>query len=70
MIEMMVLDGCFIVELLTKFRDSERREDNDPIFLMGWMLTMLRRDLMLFENQLSFFIICKLYDINRGSKPT
>ncbi|KAK1591901.1 hypothetical protein Q3G72_015633 [Acer saccharum] len=31
-VEMMLLDGCFIVELIHKFKMAELREDDDPIF--------------------------------------
>ncbi|CAL5347710.1 unnamed protein product [Camellia sinensis] len=62
MIEMMILDGCFIIELLRKFETPYLRA-NDPIFDMDWIVNSLQRDLMLFENQLPFSILCKLFDI-------
>ena len=69
-IQMLVLDGCFIVQLVRKFdrvKSNLNRvnswEMNDPIFQMEWMINSLQRDLMLFENQLPFFILCKLYDL-------
>ncbi|KAJ0967782.1 hypothetical protein J5N97_024699 [Dioscorea zingiberensis] len=61
-IKMIVLDGCFILRLLIKFRvRSERGED--PIFLVGNLLPLLRGDLLLLENQLPFFILEKLYEL-------
>ncbi|KAM7465779.1 hypothetical protein LguiB_013341 [Lonicera macranthoides] len=62
-VEMMLLDGCFIVELLRKFERIYLREKNDPIFRMDWICNSLQRDLLLFENQLPFFILCKLFDM-------
>ncbi|KAM7461764.1 hypothetical protein LguiA_029885 [Lonicera macranthoides] len=62
-VEMMLLDGCFIVELLRKFQREYLREKNDPIFGMDWICNSLQRDLLLFENQLSFFVLCKLFDM-------
>ncbi|KAL7177195.1 hypothetical protein ACSBR2_030516 [Camellia fascicularis] len=62
MIEMMVLDGCFIIELMRKFEMAFLRDKNDSIFQMDWIVSSLQRDLMLFENQLPFFILCKLFD--------
>ncbi|XP_057776324.1 uncharacterized protein LOC130995189 [Salvia miltiorrhiza] len=59
-IQMLVLDGCFIVELLLK---CYLREENDPIFQMDWMIISVQRDLMLFENQLPFFVLCELFDM-------
>ncbi|KAM7465778.1 hypothetical protein LguiB_013340 [Lonicera macranthoides] len=62
-VEMMLLDGCFIVELLRKFQMVYLREKNDPIFRMDWICNSLQRDLLLFENQLPFFVLCKLFDM-------
>ncbi|KAI8004607.1 UPF0481 protein [Camellia lanceoleosa] len=62
MIEMMILDGCFIIKLLHKFETPCLRA-NDPIFDMDWIVNSLQRDLLLFENQLPFSILCKLFDI-------
>lgn len=52
MIEMVVLDGCFIIELIMKFSKSNKRDKDDPIFKMGWMIMTLQHGLMLLENQL------------------
>ncbi|XP_047977954.1 UPF0481 protein At3g47200-like isoform X2 [Salvia hispanica] len=62
-IQMLVLDGCFIVQLVRKFKGKMLTERNDPIFQMNWMINSLQRDLMLFENQLPFFVLCELYDL-------
>lgn len=65
-IEMMVLDGCFIIELLHKFKmlkDSLDKIKNDPLFRMEWTLDFLQLDLILFENQIPFFILTKLYEM-------
>ncbi|PSS35672.1 UPF0481 protein [Actinidia chinensis var. chinensis] len=63
MVEMMLLDGCFIIELMRKFEMAYLREKNDPIYKMDWTVNSLQRDLMLFENQMPFFILRKLFDI-------
>ncbi|XP_057776333.1 UPF0481 protein At3g47200-like isoform X2 [Salvia miltiorrhiza] len=62
-IQMLVLDGCFIVELLLKRDMVSLREKNDPIIQMDWMIISVQRDLMLFENQLPFFVLCELFDL-------
>ncbi|KAL1543045.1 UPF0481 protein [Salvia divinorum] len=62
-IQMLVLDGCFIVQLVRKFDRVNSSETNDPIIQMDWMINSLQRDLMLFENQLPFFVLCELYDL-------
>lgn len=53
-VEMLLLDGCFIIEL---FRNKA------PIFQMDWMRSSLRRDLLLFENQLPFFVLTMLFQM-------
>lgn len=63
LVEMMILDGFFIIELFRKFEMLYLREKNDPIFRMDWMVNSLQRDLMLFENQLPFFVLCELFDM-------
>ncbi|KAM7461032.1 hypothetical protein LguiA_029153 [Lonicera macranthoides] len=65
-VEMMILDGCFIIELVQKFGDRHLREDNDHIFEMDWIVNTLQRDLLLFENQLPFFVLCRLFDLIEG----
>ncbi|KAG8369627.1 hypothetical protein BUALT_Bualt14G0033300 [Buddleja alternifolia] len=62
-IEMLVLDGCFIIDLVRKCNMEHLREKNDPIFHMDWIMNSLQRDLMLFENQIPFFVVCKLFDM-------
>ncbi|XP_027116852.1 UPF0481 protein At3g47200-like isoform X2 [Coffea arabica] len=61
-VEMMLLDGCFIIQLLLKFKEKDLIDKTDPAFRLDWILNSLQRDLMLFENQLPFFILCKLYE--------
>ncbi|XP_040998168.1 uncharacterized protein LOC121244183 [Juglans microcarpa x Juglans regia] len=62
-VEMMVLDGCFIIELFHKHEIYKETGDfqDDPIFKMKWVLPRIARDLLLFENQLPFFVLEKLF---------
>jgi hypothetical protein len=62
-VEMMLLDGCFIIELFRKQARKELRDDHDPIFQLGWMLPMLWCDLVLFENQLPSFVLYELIEM-------
>ncbi|KAL8552538.1 hypothetical protein ACS0TY_001285 [Phlomoides rotata] len=58
---MLVLDGCFIIELI----GEGRKNQNDRTF------HGLERDLVLLENQISFFVLCELFDhIERPDKHT
>ncbi|KAF5464937.1 hypothetical protein F2P56_014974 [Juglans regia] len=63
-VEMMLLDGCFIIELLCKSCGKVRKEGRDPIFDMDWMFDSIVRDLLLFENQLPFFVLTKLFEMS------
>ncbi|KAM7257200.1 hypothetical protein ACFE04_012941 [Oxalis oulophora] len=64
-VEMMLLDGCFIVELLRKNSNVGLIEENDIIFKGTWMTYSLKRDMLLLENQLPFFVLLKVYDLTR-----
>ncbi|KAH6783104.1 hypothetical protein C2S52_008063 [Perilla frutescens var. hirtella] len=65
-VEMLVLDGCFIIELVRKYCDPDLRQTNDPIFSMDWIIVSLQRDLMLFENQIPFFVLRELDVLTGG----
>ncbi|KAH9650194.1 transmembrane protein [Citrus sinensis] len=67
-LEMMLLDGCFIVEVIRKNLRKELREDNDPIFKLGWMLPCIARDMFLVENQLPFFVLWELFSMTEVTK--
>ncbi|XP_022882461.1 UPF0481 protein At3g47200-like [Olea europaea var. sylvestris] len=62
-VQMLILDGCFIIEFLHKFQQIECRDEDDPIFQYGYMQSHLLHDLMVFENQIPFFIIDRLFNI-------
>ncbi|EEF33806.1 conserved hypothetical protein [Ricinus communis] len=64
-VEMMVLDGCFIIELFRKVADVVQVEADDPIFTMQWIITFFYRDLLRLENQIPFFILERLFDLSR-----
>ncbi|KAI8009919.1 UPF0481 protein [Camellia lanceoleosa] len=63
-VEMMLLDSFFIIEL---FRKNTRRltVENDLIFQSHNIRTALRRDLILLENQLPFFILVRLFNMTK-----
>ncbi|XP_021288603.1 UPF0481 protein At3g47200-like [Herrania umbratica] len=56
--EMMLHDGCFIVELL-----SGKVPGDDPIFKLKWVVNALFHDFLLLENQLPFFVLVGLYQV-------
>ncbi|CAL4956166.1 unnamed protein product [Urochloa decumbens] len=61
-VQMLLLDGCFILEFFFKWHTKEA----DPLCDVGWSLTLVRSDLLLLENQIPFFVIEKLYDVVTG----
>ncbi|CAL5421940.1 unnamed protein product [Camellia sinensis] len=66
--EMLVIDGCFILELL--YKTHEKSDPHDPIF--GSTLTFLtvQHDLLLLENQLPFSALGKLFLLTKNLMPT
>ncbi|KAK3443819.1 UPF0481 protein At3g47200 [Eucalyptus grandis] len=82
LIRMMVLDGCFVIELFWKVarmvlpdpRDPlltiasiVPADPHDPLFTMAWVLPALMRDLLRLENQIPYFVLQKLFDLSVGS---
>ncbi|WCJ41608.1 hypothetical protein M5689_022465 [Euphorbia peplus] len=63
LIDMMILDGCFIIHLLSVLGQITVHEADDPIFNFLWMLSSLTRDLLLLENQIPFFVLKTLYSL-------
>jgi hypothetical protein len=61
--EMIVRDGCFIIELFRTFGSQTPPEE--PLTTMEWILPYVYRDFLLLENQLPFFVLEKLFDISR-----
>ncbi|CAN6586917.1 unnamed protein product [Malus baccata var. baccata] len=59
-VQMMVLDGCFIIEL---FRQRSTDEE-DSILKRPFFIQILTRDLLKLQNQLPFFVLEKLFEIS------
>ncbi|XVE76017.1 hypothetical protein DITRI_Ditri12bG0139000 [Diplodiscus trichospermus] len=64
-LEMMVLDGCFIIELFRKVGNLTPLEPDDPIISMLWILPFIYRDFLRLENQIPFFILQCLFDLSK-----
>ncbi|XP_030456470.2 UPF0481 protein At3g47200-like [Syzygium oleosum] len=71
-VEMMVLDGCFIVELMRLHHESNQDEEGqfveEPIFATRWMLPNITRDLLMLENQLPMFVLQEIYNLTTFDK--
>ncbi|EOY32185.1 Uncharacterized protein TCM_039778 [Theobroma cacao] len=64
-IEMMVLDGCFIIELFRKVGKLVSCQPDDPLFSMAWILAFFYRDLLRLENQIPYFVLECLFDLTQ-----
>jgi hypothetical protein len=64
-VEMMVLDGVFIIELFRKVGEIVGFEADDPIVTMAWIIPFFYRDLLRLENQIPFFVLECLFEITR-----
>lgn len=64
-VEMMLVDGCFIIELLRKFRTENLRETNDPLWEVSYINNAVCRDLLLAENQLPLFVLRELFHLTQ-----
>ncbi|XP_021835110.2 UPF0481 protein At3g47200-like [Spinacia oleracea] len=61
-VEMMLLDSCFIIEFFLNWY-WETLDEDDRIFGKPSLEHVIRRDLLLVENQLPFFVLENLYDL-------
>ncbi|XP_008242396.1 PREDICTED: UPF0481 protein At3g47200-like [Prunus mume] len=69
-VEMMVVDGCFIIEVFRKYAKEVPRNEDDPLFYTAWMMLALRKDLFLLENQLPWKVVdCLFHHTKEKDKP-
>ncbi|XP_059638463.1 UPF0481 protein At3g47200-like [Cornus florida] len=69
-VEMLLLDGSFIIEILWRYNFSMLNEPSDYLN-RPHMIIAVRTDLILLENQLPFFVLENLFNLihNSDSKP-
>ncbi|KAL3525663.1 hypothetical protein ACH5RR_014035 [Cinchona calisaya] len=68
-VEMMVLDGCFILELFRGAAEGFKQlgySRNDPIFAMRGSMHSIQRDMIMLENQIPLFLLDRLFGIQMG----
>ncbi|KAF9684574.1 hypothetical protein SADUNF_Sadunf04G0132200 [Salix dunnii] len=64
-VEMMLLDSCFVLELLRNLNHSEGMiDEDDPIFTRPWLIPILIRDLLKCENQLPYFLLLLVFNLS------
>ncbi|XP_050365206.1 UPF0481 protein At3g47200-like [Argentina anserina] len=68
-VEMLILDGCFLIQLFRKFHYN-RHTPNNPVFNMDYMIEYLYHDLLLLENQLPWFVLDRLYTLTLDFYPS
>ncbi|KAF9670861.1 hypothetical protein SADUNF_Sadunf13G0113000 [Salix dunnii] len=61
--EILLVDGCFMLELFIRYSKADLRVQDDPLFYSSWMILTLQRDLSLLENQIPFFVLERLYSL-------
>lgn len=59
--EILLVDGCFMLELFIRYWNADLRVQDDPLFYSSWIILALQRDLALLENQIPFFVLERLY---------
>ncbi|KAL6192148.1 hypothetical protein ACLB2K_038535 [Fragaria x ananassa] len=62
--EMMIVDGCFLLQLFRKFNNPNLRAFDDCMF------HFLSHDILLLENQLPWFVIHSLYNLTHELYPS
>ncbi|CAH9127533.1 unnamed protein product [Cuscuta epithymum] len=63
----LVVDGCFIVELFRKWFGIVDLEEDDPLFIFGDSTAVaLLNDLLSIENQIPFFVLQALFDLTKS----
>uniref|UniRef100_A0A1J3HL44 UPF0481 protein n=1 Tax=Noccaea caerulescens TaxID=107243 RepID=A0A1J3HL44_NOCCA len=66
LVEMMVLDSCFILTLFFVVSGKVVYTNlDDPIFRMPWILPSIRADLLLLENQVPYVLLQTLFETSK-----
>jgi len=65
-IEMLVVDGCFILELFRKGSGQVQPDIEDPVFYMPWMKWRISNDVKLLENQLPWRVLDCLFYLTKS----
>ncbi|CAI8590030.1 unnamed protein product [Vicia faba] len=62
-LKIIIVDACFIIEHFLRYFRYKNWMENDPILLKPWLLSDIKRDLVLLENQLPFFVLEDIYKL-------
>ncbi|CAH9130394.1 unnamed protein product [Cuscuta epithymum] len=70
-VEMLVLDGCFVLEMFRAFSSGEvGLEEDDPFRSMQWIGFGLHHDFLCLENQIPYFVLEKLFELTEIDDET
>ncbi|KAF5441884.1 hypothetical protein F2P56_037163 [Juglans regia] len=64
-LRMLVLDGCFILELFRVLGKSKKIESDHPLASVAWAIPQFYGDLLLLENQIPFVVLKKLFETSK-----
>ena len=67
-IYMMLLDGCFMIEVLRTNANSDDYAPNDPVFsslIKPLRKPYIKRDMLLLENQLPLLVLKALLEVEK-----
>ncbi|XP_035541738.1 UPF0481 protein At3g47200-like [Juglans regia] len=64
-LEMMVVDACFIIEIIDMFGPRKEVDSSESLAALAWMVPYFYRDFLLLENQIPFFVLQEVYMITR-----
>ncbi|KAM7250389.1 hypothetical protein ACFE04_022272 [Oxalis oulophora] len=68
-VEMMVIDGCFMLELFQGVAAGFKQlgySPNDPVFAVSGAMHSIQRDMIMIENQIPLFVLDRLLEIQLG----
>ncbi|XP_052171016.1 UPF0481 protein At3g47200-like [Diospyros lotus] len=71
-VDMMILDGCFILELLDVYKEEKYYLGNDPVFSQHgelYVMPFIRADMLMLQNQLPMSLLLKLKHILQDAEP-
>jgi hypothetical protein len=66
-VKILVIDGCFLIELFRKKANLVLREEDDHIFTASCMIQFLYHDLILVENQVPWIVLEILFNLTKDS---
>ncbi|KAB1211769.1 hypothetical protein CJ030_MR6G025622 [Morella rubra] len=65
-VKILVIDGCFLIEVFRKNVYKFLKGEDDPIFSMSSMIQFLYHDLILLENQVPWIVLERLFEFTKG----